>query len=270
MRRSRSPARRGTREVGADAFFIGMFETALDPREVLTSIAFRGRAALRVREIPPSGVGLCGRRGGGQPDACRRPHRGGARRVHRRRRCRVPRARRRGGAARASRSAMRRRSMPPARCGRRHRARSDAFASAEYRAAMADVFVRRAIAAGAATPLKPLSVQASTDRREKQRIWQPISGVEKTSRGADAIASATSTGSRACSTKRVRNATTRSSTTSIRARSIAACSNAGASPRTISTQAIKTIDTDEGDPGVGEGARLRCAARNREHLGHRR
>ena len=56
---------------------------------------------LGVCEIPPSGVGLRGRRGGGQAHPRRRPHRRRAGRVHRGRRRGVPRARRRGGPGRA-------------------------------------------------------------------------------------------------------------------------------------------------------------------------
>ena len=52
----------GTRDVGADAFFIGMFETLLDPREVLTSIAFAAapHSAYAKFKHPASGYAVVG------------------------------------------------------------------------------------------------------------------------------------------------------------------------------------------------------------------
>ncbi|HEY5348629.1 MAG TPA: FAD binding domain-containing protein, partial [Candidatus Lustribacter sp.] len=52
----------GPREVGADAFFIGMFETALDQREVLTTIAFAAapHSAYAKFHHPASGYAVVG------------------------------------------------------------------------------------------------------------------------------------------------------------------------------------------------------------------
>ena len=52
----------GTRDVGADAFFVGMFETALDAREILTSIAFAAapNSAYAKFHHPASGYAVVG------------------------------------------------------------------------------------------------------------------------------------------------------------------------------------------------------------------
>jgi len=52
----------GTREIGADEFFIGMFETALDPHEVLTDIAFAAapHSAYTKFHHPASGYAVVG------------------------------------------------------------------------------------------------------------------------------------------------------------------------------------------------------------------
>jgi len=137
----------GMRDVGADAFFVGMFETALTVREVLTSIAFAAapNSAYVKFHHPASGypvVGaavnltLAGERISaarvaltGVGDAPFRAHAVEAALTG----AAVTDAARLDAACRAAAAGV--------------DARGDAFASAEYRAAMADVFVRRAVAA---------------------------------------------------------------------------------------------------------------------------
>ncbi|MGA2392956.1 MAG: xanthine dehydrogenase family protein subunit M [Candidatus Lustribacter sp.] len=137
----------GTRDVGADAFFTGMFETALTPREVLTSIAFASapNSAYAKFHHPASGYAVVGAAvnltlAGGRIAAARVAFTG------------VGDAAFRAPGVEAALTG-----VAPGDAARLDAAcrdaaagaevRSDPFASAEYRAAMADVYVRRAVAA---------------------------------------------------------------------------------------------------------------------------
>jgi aerobic carbon-monoxide dehydrogenase medium subunit len=135
----------GTREIGADAFFIGMFETALDPREVLTSISFAAapHSAYAKFHHPASGYAVVGAAvnltlAGERIESARVAFTGVGDAAFR-----AP------GVESALRgvaigdSAGLDAACTGAAAG--IEARSDAFASSEYRAAMADVFVRRAV-----------------------------------------------------------------------------------------------------------------------------
>jgi aerobic carbon-monoxide dehydrogenase medium subunit len=137
----------GTREVGADAFFIGMFETALDPREVLTSMAFAAapHSAYAKFHHPASGYAVVGAAvnltlAGERIESARVAFTGVGDAAFR---------------ATGVESALRgvqtgdSAGLDAACTGAAAgiEARSDAFASSEYRAAMADVFVRRAVEA---------------------------------------------------------------------------------------------------------------------------
>jgi carbon-monoxide dehydrogenase medium subunit len=137
----------GTRDVGADAFFIGMFETALDPREVLTSIAFAAapHSAYAKFHHPASGYAVVGAAvnltlAGDRIAAARVAFTGVGDAAFRATGVEAALA----GVAIADAAKL------DAACrgaAAAIEARSDAFASGEYRAAMADVFVRRAVAA---------------------------------------------------------------------------------------------------------------------------
>jgi aerobic carbon-monoxide dehydrogenase medium subunit len=136
----------GTREVGADAFFIGMFETALAPREVLTSIAFAAapNSAYAKFHHPASGYAVVGvavklTLAAGRIAAARVAFTGvgdAPFRAH-------------GVEAALAGTAVNDAASLDAACRDAAAgidARGDTFASGEYRAAMADVFVRRAVA----------------------------------------------------------------------------------------------------------------------------
>ena len=136
----------GTRDVGADAFFTGMFETALEPREVLTEIAFATapHSAYAKFPHPASGYAVVGaavnlKLNGDRIVAARVAFTGVGDAA-----CRAPGVEAAlAGVARSEAGAL------DAACRNAAagiEARGDAFASAEYRAAMADVFVRRALA----------------------------------------------------------------------------------------------------------------------------
>ena len=47
------------REIAADAFFRGLFETALDPGEIITAVALSGAVRRRLCQIQVAGVALC-------------------------------------------------------------------------------------------------------------------------------------------------------------------------------------------------------------------
>ena len=137
----------GTRDVGADAFFIGMFETALDPREVLTSIAFAAapNSAYSKFHHPASGYAVVGAAvkltlAAGRIDAARVAFTGVGDAPFRAHGVEAALAGVKTGDATALDAACR-----DAAAG--IDARGDTFASGEYRAAMADVFVRRAVEA---------------------------------------------------------------------------------------------------------------------------
>jgi carbon-monoxide dehydrogenase medium subunit len=137
----------GTRDVGADAFFIGMFETALHSREVLTSIAFTAapHSAYAKFHHPASGYAVVGAAvnltlAGDHIAAARIAFTGVGDAAFR-----AP-----GVEAALSGVAIADAAKLDAACrgaAAGIEARGDAFASGEYRAAMADVFVRRAVAA---------------------------------------------------------------------------------------------------------------------------
>ena len=76
------------REIPAETFFTGMFETALEPSEIVTSVRFPKIAVRELSEIPQSGLALRDRRRLCRPHAKWRPRRG-----DRRRPLRVPRPR---------------------------------------------------------------------------------------------------------------------------------------------------------------------------------
>lgn len=137
----------GTRDVGADDFFVGMFETALDPHEVLTSIAFADapHSAYAKFHHPASGyavVGaavsltLAGDRIGSARVACSGTGDSAYRAFG-------------VEAALAGVSVADGAALDAACAGAAAGidARGDNFASAEYRAALADIYVRRALAA---------------------------------------------------------------------------------------------------------------------------
>lgn len=138
---------RGSRDIGADAFFIGMFETALAPREVLTSIAFAAapHSAYAKFHHPASGYAVVGAAvnltlAGDRIAAARVAFTGVGDAAFR-----AP-----GVESALSGVAIADSAQLDAACrgaAAGVEARSDAFASGEYRAAMADVFVRRAIEA---------------------------------------------------------------------------------------------------------------------------
>jgi aerobic carbon-monoxide dehydrogenase medium subunit len=137
----------GTREVGADAFFIGMFETALDQREVLTAIAFAAapHSAYAKFHHPASGYAVVGAAvnltlAGDRIAAARVAFTGVGDAPFRAPAFEVALAGVETGDAGALDAACR-----DAAAG--VEARGDTFASGDYRAAMADVFVRRAVAA---------------------------------------------------------------------------------------------------------------------------
>ena len=127
------------REIKADAFFTGLFSTALQDGEIITRISFPAARQVRLRQVPQPGLALCpGRRRRGADG------RGGTRRRHRR------------AAATACSATLpwRRRS---ARTGRPRPLNgiatdakdmvSDIHADAAYRAHLVGVMARRAVAA---------------------------------------------------------------------------------------------------------------------------
>jgi carbon-monoxide dehydrogenase medium subunit len=136
----------GTREVGADAFFIDMFETALGEREVLTSIAFAiaPHSAYAKFHHPASGYAVVGAAvnltlDGGRIAAARVALSGVGDAAFRAL----------GVEAALAGIAVDDRAKLDAACldaAAGVESRGDTFAPAEYRTAMADVFVRRAVA----------------------------------------------------------------------------------------------------------------------------
>ena len=135
----------GTREVDADAFFVGMFETALDPREVLTSIAFAAapHSAYAKFHHPASGYAVVGAAvnltvAAGRIAAARVAFTGVGDAPFRAHGVEAALAGVKTGDTAALDAACR-----DAAAG--IDARGDTFASGEYRSAMADVFVRRAL-----------------------------------------------------------------------------------------------------------------------------
>jgi carbon-monoxide dehydrogenase medium subunit len=136
----------GERMVGADAFFIGMFETALDPREVLTSIAFAAapHSAYAKLHHQASGYAVVGAAvnltlADGCIASARVAFTGVGDAAFRAPGVEAALAGLSTGDAAGLDAACR-----DAAAG--IDARGDTFASGEYRAAMADVFVRRAVA----------------------------------------------------------------------------------------------------------------------------
>jgi carbon-monoxide dehydrogenase medium subunit len=136
----------GTRELGADAFFLGMFETALDPLEVLTSIAFAAapNSAYAKFHHPASGYAVVGAAvkltiAAGRIASARVAFTGVGDSAFRAHGVEAALAGVKIDDAAALDTACR-----DAAAG--IDARGDTFASGEYRAAMADVFVRRAVA----------------------------------------------------------------------------------------------------------------------------
>jgi aerobic carbon-monoxide dehydrogenase medium subunit len=136
----------GTRELDADAFFLGMFETALDPLELLTSIAFASapNSAYAKFHHPASGYAVVGAAvkltlAAGRIAAARVAFTGVGDAAFRARGVEAALAGVQTGDSAALDAA-----CVDAAAG--IEARGDTFASGEYRAAMADVFVRRAVA----------------------------------------------------------------------------------------------------------------------------
>ena len=78
------------REIAADKFFTGLFETALEEGEIVTAVTLRGAGEGRLRQVPQPGVALCDDRRVRRQEQGRR-----ARRGHRRRRRAACSARRR-------------------------------------------------------------------------------------------------------------------------------------------------------------------------------
>jgi carbon-monoxide dehydrogenase medium subunit len=137
----------GTRDIGADAFFLGMFETALDPLEILTSIAFASapNSAYAKFHHPASGYAVVGAAvkltlAAGRIAAARVAFTGVGDAAFRALGVEAALAGVKTGDSAALDAACR-----DAAAG--IEARGDTFASGEYRAAMADVFVCRAVAA---------------------------------------------------------------------------------------------------------------------------
>ena len=54
--------RTNKREIAADDFFTGLFETALEPGEIVTSVRFPKAAERQLSEIPQPGLALRDRR----------------------------------------------------------------------------------------------------------------------------------------------------------------------------------------------------------------
>ena len=76
------------REIAADAFFRGLFETALEPGEIITALRFPGAVRRGLCQIQIAGVALCGGRRVRGEESRKGPGRGdrrGTRRVSRRR-----------------------------------------------------------------------------------------------------------------------------------------------------------------------------------------
>jgi carbon-monoxide dehydrogenase medium subunit len=142
---------RGTRELGADEFFVGMFETALDPLEVLTAIAFDAapNSAYTKFHHPASGYAVVGAAvnltlANGRIAAARVAMTGVGDSAFRLRGVETALA----GIAVDDAGAL---DAACAGAAAGVDARGDTFASAEYRQALADVYVRRAVA-GALQP----------------------------------------------------------------------------------------------------------------------
>lgn len=135
----------GTREIGADDFFVGMFETALDPLEVLTSIGFAAapHSAYAKFHHPASGYAVVGAAvnltlAGDRIAAARVALAGTGDFAFRARAVEAALA----GIAVDDAGAL---DAACAGVAAGIDTRSDTFASAEYRTALADVFVRRAV-----------------------------------------------------------------------------------------------------------------------------
>jgi carbon-monoxide dehydrogenase medium subunit len=136
----------GTREVGADEFFVGMFETALDPLEMLTTISFADapHSAYTKFHHPASGYAVVGAAvnltlAGDRIASARVALSGTGDSAFR-----TP-----GVEAALAGVAITDSAALDAACAGATggvEVRGDTFASAEYRTAIADVYVRRAIA----------------------------------------------------------------------------------------------------------------------------
>ena len=132
--------RTNKREIAADDFFKGMFETALEPDEIVTAVHFPKPAKAAYEKFRNPAVALRhGRRVRGQ-DRQRR-----ARRGHRRRPVRVPLDAMRDGAGGQLRAGRDRRPERRSAGG----LNGDIHASAEYRAHLIKVMAKRAVAAAA-------------------------------------------------------------------------------------------------------------------------
>jgi carbon-monoxide dehydrogenase medium subunit len=136
----------GTREIGADEFFIGMFETALDPLEMLTGITFpvAPNSAYEKFHHPASGYAVVGAAVNltlekGTIAQARVAFTGVGDAAFR-----APNVEAALAGVSATDNAKLDAACRDAAAG--IDARSDTFASAEYRVAMADVFLRRAVA----------------------------------------------------------------------------------------------------------------------------
>ena len=137
----------GTRDVRADDFFVGMFETALDPHEVLTSIAFADapHSAYTKFHHPASGYAVVGAAvnlmlAGDRITSARVACSGTGDSAYRALGVEAALA----GVSVSDNAAL---DAACAGAAAGIDARGDNFASAEYRTALIDVFVRRAVAA---------------------------------------------------------------------------------------------------------------------------
>ncbi len=129
------------RTIAGEQFFTGLFETALEPGELIVGVTLPGGEDGGLRQVPPAGVALRAGRRVRRPHRCRRTRRGDRREGER-----LPRRRDRAGAGARfhARGGEGRRVVPTDDIN------GDMHGSAEYRAAMVSVMASRAVAAALA------------------------------------------------------------------------------------------------------------------------